>query len=114
VSDRRPRPGEALCDAAEIPAGEPRRYDREGASFIVARADKGVRVYANRCPHRGTELDWIPGRFLDPTGTHLQCATHGALFRIDDGECVAGPCRGRHLESAGFELREGWIVLDAE
>jgi len=27
----------------------------------------------------------------------IQCATHGALFRIRDGYCVAGPCAGQGL-----------------
>jgi nitrite reductase/ring-hydroxylating ferredoxin subunit len=42
----------------------------------------GGRFFAlrNRCPHRGIELDWVPGAFLAVDGHHLQCATHGALF----------------------------------
>ncbi|MEE8263379.1 MAG: Rieske (2Fe-2S) protein, partial [Gammaproteobacteria bacterium] len=40
---------------------------------------------------------WVPDQFLDETGNLLQCATHGALFRIEDGFCVAGPCTGASL-----------------
>jgi nitrite reductase/ring-hydroxylating ferredoxin subunit len=110
-------PGEvALCDASAVLEGTPQRHERHerhGASVIVLRAEGVLHVYANRCPHRGTELDWVPGHFLDPCGKHLQCATHGALFRPDTGECVAGPCRGQSLEAVPFTVRAGRVVLDA-
>lgn len=107
-----PRPGIVLCEAAAVTEGAPQRHDRRGASFIVLRAEGALRVYANRCPHRGTELDWLPGRFLDPSGKHLHCATHGALFRPETGECIAGPCRGQALEAVHFTVHEGRVVLD--
>jgi nitrite reductase/ring-hydroxylating ferredoxin subunit len=56
----------------------------------------------NRCPHVGTPLDWAENEFLDREGRHIVCATHGALFRIDDGRCVAGPCQGDRLEPFPF------------
>mgnify|MGYP003380276207 CR=1 FL=1 len=83
------------------------------ASVGGLRAEGALHVYANRCPHRGTELDWLPGRFLDPAGKHLQCATHGARFRPDTGECIAGPCRGQALAAVPFAVRDGRVVLDA-
>jgi nitrite reductase/ring-hydroxylating ferredoxin subunit len=104
----------ALCDASAVLEGTPQRHERRGASLIVLRAEGMLHVYVNRCPHRGTELDWVPGRFLDPCGKHLHCATHGALFRPDTGECVAGPCRGQALEAVPFTVREGRVVLDAD
>ncbi|WP_148053418.1 Rieske 2Fe-2S domain-containing protein, partial [Pseudomonas fluorescens] len=50
-----------------------------------------------RCPHRGVGLEWHHDQFLDPSNSLIQCATHGALFLIEDGECVAGPCVGQAL-----------------
>jgi nitrite reductase/ring-hydroxylating ferredoxin subunit len=44
------------------------------------------------CPHLGIPLNWAPERFLDLDGTLIQCSSHGALFQIDSGECIAGPC----------------------
>jgi nitrite reductase/ring-hydroxylating ferredoxin subunit len=67
--------------------------------LIVLRRGRRVFAYRNVCPHRGTSLDWIPGRFLDPTQRYLQCATHGALFDPETGYCVAGPCRGDRLRA---------------
>ena len=44
--------------------------------------------YVNSCPHLGSPLDWVPNRFLSADGRHVLCATHGALFRIEDGKVV--------------------------
>ena len=63
----------------------------------------------NRCPHVGTPLDWAENEFLDREGRHIVCATHGALFRIDDGRCVAGPCQGDRLEPFPFAVRDGVV-----
>lgn len=86
-----------------LPEGECRRVDLPDgrASLIAIRRDGRLHCYLNRCPHRGTELDWRPGRFLDPSRRFLQCATHGALFEIATGRCVAGPCAGASLERVG-------------
>ena len=45
-----------------------------------------------------------PDQFLDPSNSLIQCATHGALFLIENGECVAGPCAGQSLTA--IECRE--------
>ena len=113
MKDATPR-GIVLCDASSVREGAPQRHERAGASLIVLRTEGTLRVYANRCPHRGTELDWLPGRFLDASGRHLHCATHGALFRPDTGECIAGPCRGQALEEIPFTVREGLVSLDVD
>ena len=58
--------------------------------FAVRQGD-AVHVYVNSCPHIGTPLDWMPDRFLSADGSLIVCATHGAEFRIADGECLRGP-----------------------
>jgi nitrite reductase/ring-hydroxylating ferredoxin subunit len=63
----------------------------------------------NRCPHVGTPLDWAPDEFMDRAGRHLMCSTHGALFEVEDGRCVAGPCQGDRLEPFPIAVREGVI-----
>jgi nitrite reductase/ring-hydroxylating ferredoxin subunit len=77
------------------------------------RTDIGVRAYLNRCPHRGTPLNWVPNRFLTDDREHAICATHGALFRIDDGRCIAGPCAGDSLVPVRVEV-DGDIVVIPE
>lgn len=68
------------------------------------------RAYVNKCPHMGVELNWMPGRFMDIDNLFLQCSTHGALFKPDDGECIAGPCQGDALTA--LDLRENEDVLE--
>lgn len=68
------------------------------------------RAYLNRCPHMGVELNWVPGRFMDLDKLFLQCSTHGALFKPQDGECIAGPCQGDALTA--LDLRETNGVLE--
>ena len=85
--------------------------DPDSVRVIVVRIAAGVRVYRNRCPHRGTPLDWAPDRFLDSAGEHLVCASHGAMFRIEDGRCVAGPCQGDALELLSSVVERGEVCL---
>ena len=42
---------------------------------------------------------------------HILCATHGALFRIDDGHCLHGPCLGRSLSRVAIRLEGDSILL---
>ncbi|MBI5463103.1 MAG: Rieske 2Fe-2S domain-containing protein [Gammaproteobacteria bacterium] len=77
--------------------------------FLVRRG-QAVYAYANHCPHTGSPLDWQPDQFLNLDRTLIQCATHLALFRIDDGHCVAGPCAGQSLTSVAVTLDDGWVI----
>ena len=70
----------------------------DGRSLIAVRRGGATRLFLNRCPHRGIELDWVPGLFTAIDGHHLQCATHGALFDPDTGLCISGPCSGQSLD----------------
>jgi nitrite reductase/ring-hydroxylating ferredoxin subunit len=80
--------------------------------FIVRRGGS-VFGYLNSCPHTGGPLDWTPDRFLDLDGRHIQCAMHAALFRIEDGRCIAGPCNGDRLTPVHVEVEAGVVRLDA-
>lgn len=91
-----------LCRPSEIPEATGRGFSLAGGpsgaiELLAVRAGDRCLVYLNHCPHRGLNLDWVPGQFLDPDGAYIQCANHDALFRIDDGLCVAGPCAGGRL-----------------
>lgn len=84
----------------ELKEGGCRRIDLDdGRSLVALRRQGEVRLFLNRCPHRGIELDWVPGVFLAVDGHHLQCATHGALFDPLTGLCISGPCTGDALET---------------
>ena len=82
------------------PRAEPGSMPRTG--FLFLHGDE-PRAYVNQCPHLGIELNWMPGRFMDADNLFIQCSTHGALFKPDTGECIAGPCQGDAL--AALDLR---------
>jgi len=87
--------------------------DEPKAGFVVYREGE-VRAYLNHCPHTGAPLNWAPHVFLSIEGTHIQCALHGALFRIEDGYCVFGPCNGESLTPVAIELVGDDILLATE
>lgn len=56
---------------------------------------KGLpQAYLNRCTHVAMELDWQPNRIFDDSGQWLLCASHGAAYMPDTGQCAGGPCHG--------------------
>tara|TARA_S200000501_G_C20476147_1_gene591766 strand:- start:185 stop:523 length:339 start_codon:yes stop_codon:yes gene_type:complete len=61
--------------------------------------------YINSCAHLHHELDLIDGFFFDSTGDYLICSSHGALYEISSGVCVAGPCVGRKLVSLNILVK---------
>jgi nitrite reductase/ring-hydroxylating ferredoxin subunit len=81
--------------------------------ILVVRRGEHVYGYLNTCPHAGGPLDWVPDRFLDLAREYIQCATHGALFRIADGVCVYGPCAGDRLTPVPTVVEAGEVVLVA-
>lgn len=79
--------------------------------FMVLRRGQKVYVYVNRCPHNRAPLDFTPGKFLNHDGAYILCSNHGALFRIQDGFCVAGPCAGDRLKAVETIVKDGAVYL---
>lgn len=102
---------EFICHADDIADGAARGYLVAGTNLIVVKFEQRCYVYLNRCPHLGIPLEWQQDDFFDPGGDLLRCATHGALFLPDSGECIAGPCAGDHLKAVGFVVKAGQIYL---
>ena len=106
-----------LCTVGDIADGGSAGFvadlgARKAAVMAIRQGDR-VFVYENVCPHIGSPLDFRPGQFLNPEGTHIMCATHLALFRIDDGVCTAGPCEGDALTPVPVQIRDGRVYLRA-
>jgi nitrite reductase/ring-hydroxylating ferredoxin subunit len=77
--------------------------------FVVRRGD-AVHGYVDRCPHMQVPLAQELDGYLDPSGALIACSWHGALFRVEDGLCVAGPCTGQHLTPWPVAVAGGRIV----
>lgn len=101
-----------LCAPNELSEGQSRGFTVAELQLLVVRREGQVYAYQNRCPHRGIPLEWQPDQFLDSSASLIQCATHGALFLIESGECVAGPCSGQSLQALSCrENADGiWIT----
>ena len=105
-----------LATVAEIPEGGVAFAYRCGPfteSGLLVRTECGIRAWRNMCRHLAVPLDRTdPGRFATPDGRHLVCGEHGALYRPDDGLCVAGPCRGARLRPLAIVVHGGKAYLD--
>lgn len=85
---------------------------RERLVFVVKK-DGEVYAYENECPHAGINLEWQEDDFLDMNNEHIQCSVHGALFKIENGDCMGGACNGEGLTPAEISVdEEGNISLD--
>jgi nitrite reductase/ring-hydroxylating ferredoxin subunit len=88
-----------LCNASDLKnSGEAVPFDvvycgQTGRGFAIRFEDRAY-AYLNRCAHVPMEMDYQPNRFFDASGQWLVCATHGATYRPETGECRGGPCRG--------------------
>ena len=114
-------PGEAgrvLCRLEEIEDGEAKGFvigeGVEQRDIFVVRDGDRVFGYVNSCPHVGTPLDWTPDEFMNEDGAYIMCRTHGALFEIADGACIAGPCAGDRLTPVAVAVDDAGRVLLAE
>lgn len=81
---------------------------REG---FVIRHEGLVHAYRNECRHVAMTMDWVENRFLTRDGCWIQCATHGALYEIASGLCVAGPPSGQHLKRLPVAEEDGNVVV---
>ena len=101
-----------LCHSNEIAEGKSKGFQL-GERFVFAVKKAGrIYVYENMCPHLGIQLEWQPDEFLDIDATMIQCSSHGALFKIAGGECVAGPCTGQSLIAVDFSIQDDQLIIE--
>lgn len=104
--------GGRLCSVADLDATGAKGITLgewpKAREFVVVRDGDTIHAYKNRCPHNSGTLETVPDRFLDANRAYLVCSTHGARFRVSDGYCISGPCRGEGLISVAI------VIADAE
>ena len=80
-------------------------------NIFIVRKGKQVFGYLNWCPHNQVLIDQIPNKFFNSDKSHIQCSKHAALFNIDDGFCIEGPCEGESLKSLDITIENDIIYL---
>ncbi len=78
---------------------------------VVARKMGRLYAYANVCRHIPLTLDLGDGDVMAVDKRHLLCHHHGALYRVEDGKCVMGPCDGSALVKLDVEVVDGELIL---
>ena len=78
--------------------------------FVVRRGAE-LRAYVNHCPHAGHALNAQPHCFLAPVMPLIQCSSHGALFEMETGLCLAGPCPGARLRPIELRIERGYVLV---
>ncbi|MAR91441.1 MAG: Rieske (2Fe-2S) protein [Pseudomonadota bacterium] len=100
-----------LCHSDELEEQSARGFEVGGQRLFAVKKDGVIYVYRNSCPHIGIPLEFQPDEFLDLEKQFIQCANHGALFEMETGHCVAGPCVGQTLTAVEFQLDNGLIRI---
>ena len=116
MNPAQPPAGTHLCRLDEIasPGARGFRYRADEAVFagFVVRRGEAVFGYVDSCPHAGWPLAGPSGRFLTRENDLILCGGHAALFRIEDGAMVAGPCQNVALTPWPVRVVDGAVVTD--
>lgn len=85
----------------------------EVTEAIVIDNGDAIVAYKNVCPHQQVQLSWEQDDWYNVDGDKLFCIFHGALFQMQDGLCIRGPCLGQHLQSVAIEVTDDTVFLQA-
>jgi nitrite reductase/ring-hydroxylating ferredoxin subunit len=77
---------------------------------FVVRKGEAVFGYVDHCPHAGLPLAQQLDQYLTPDGGLIACSWHGAMFTVEEGACVGGPCVGARLSPWPVVVSEGRVV----
>ncbi|WP_375779385.1 Rieske (2Fe-2S) protein [Bradyrhizobium sp. ma5] len=107
---------DVVCRLSDLNDGRGYGFDpfKKGRDtvFVVRRGNE-IHAYLDICPHYGrTPLPWKKDAYLTGDAQHIFCSAHGAIFDIETGACILGPCLGQSLTSVQVAISdEGEIRL---
>lgn len=103
-----------LCSLQELTHTQSKGiYLEDGRALLIVKRNESLFVYMNRCPHRLVYMESKPDQFLDASGHFIECSSHGALFEIDSGLCVSGPCIKQSLSRIDFSIDNDAIYISS-
>jgi len=100
----------------ELSPGQSKKFllrgcGREIEGFLL-NVGGAFHAYVNRCRHVPMGLDWVENQFFNEDRQYVQCATHGAYYVPDTGECIEGPPCGKSLTRVPLRIEDGEILAD--
>ncbi len=106
---------QTACRLSEIPdqgaVDAEVRHQGDRLPVMLLRQGDQVHAYLNVCPHQGRMLNFAPDRFMVQDGI-VMCSHHGATFRVTDGTCIDGPCRGAALRRLDTLVQDGQVLIN--
>ena len=106
---------EKICKFDEILDNDAKGFvatvEGKKRNIFLARKNGKIFAYLNWCPHNQVLIDQIPNKFFNKDNTYILCSKHGALFEIDGGLCIEGPCEGEKLKSLEIKMEGGTIFI---
>ena len=98
-----------VARVGEIQPGHTKKFllpiDGHDEECFVLNHGGTLYAYVNRCLHVPMTMDWIDNQFMTEDQQYIQCATHGACYVPETGECVSGPPCGKFLICVPLTIR---------
>jgi len=89
------------------------KANKNSPSILLIKHENTIKAYVNNCPHQNVPLDEAYKIDVNPFEKTLKCSVHDAFFKIEDGECVEGPCRNKSLAKINIDIdAKGDIYLN--
>jgi nitrite reductase/ring-hydroxylating ferredoxin subunit len=101
---------EIICTSGQLENNHSLRFQFQQQTGILVRHQGQAYAYINTCPHRKKPLA-EGDDFLDNDSLFIRCEHHQALFAMDTGTCITGPCIQQHLTSIAISEQDGHILL---
>ena len=98
----------------DIAEGSAKGFMVKQKNFFAVKKEGQLYLYLNQCPHLNINLEFQADNFLDTENQYIQCVNHGALFLIESGKCIAGPCSGQSLTPVDFKIEGDQVFLLSE
>lgn len=106
--------GVVVARVGEVEPGQTKKFlwhidGREVECFLLNYGGQ-LFAYVNRCRHVPMTMDWVENQFLTEDGRYILCATHGAAYEPETGECIFGPPCGKVLDRVPLSVEQDRVI----
>lgn len=82
--------------------------------LVLIKLKNEIKAYENNCPHQNVPLNEAYKIDVNPFDNTMKCSVHDAFFKIENGECIDGPCLGEHLTPVSIRVDDKGDIFLAE